>query len=77
MEAEVRAQHMTPLKWTVDPRDWSGPGTAQITAVVLSELRPGGVVLLHDGGGNRSQTVGALPRLIEILTGAGYHFATP
>ena len=77
MEAEVRAQHMTPLRWTVDPRDWALPGVEQITDVVLSQLRPGGVVLLHDGGGNRSQTVEALPRLIETLTGAGYYFATP
>jgi peptidoglycan-N-acetylglucosamine deacetylase len=77
MEAEVRAQHMTPLKWTVDPRDWSRPGSQQITAAVLSQLRPGGVVLMHDGGGDRSQTVDALRTLIELLRGAGYHFATP
>jgi len=77
MEAEVRAQHMTPLRWTVDPRDWALPGIEQITAVVLSQLRPGGVVLLHDGGGNRSQTVEVLPTLIEILSGAGYYFSMP
>ena len=77
MEAEVRAQHMTPLKWTVDPRDWSRPGSQQIKATVLSQLRPGGVILMHDGGGNRSQTVDALGTLIKVLTRAGYYFATP
>jgi len=76
MEAEVRAQHMTALKWTVDPRDWSRPGSRQITAAVMSQLRPGGVVLMHDGGGDRSQTVDALRRLIKVLRGAGYYFAT-
>jgi peptidoglycan/xylan/chitin deacetylase (PgdA/CDA1 family) len=77
MEAEVRAQHLTPLKWTVDPRDWSRPGSQQITATVLSQLRPGGVILMHDGGGNRSQTVDALGTLIKVLTGAGYYFRHP
>jgi peptidoglycan/xylan/chitin deacetylase (PgdA/CDA1 family) len=77
MEAEVRAQHMRSLRWTVDPRDWARPGMEQITAAVLSQLRPGGVVLLHDGGGNRGQTVDALPKLIKTLTGAGYYFAIP
>jgi peptidoglycan/xylan/chitin deacetylase (PgdA/CDA1 family) len=77
MEAEASAQHMTPLKWTVDPRDWSRPGSQEILAVVLSQLRPGGVVLMHDGGGNRSQTVDALRRLIGLLKSAGYEFATP
>jgi peptidoglycan/xylan/chitin deacetylase (PgdA/CDA1 family) len=75
MEAEARAQHMTPLKWTVDPRDWARPGRRQITAAVLSQLRPGGVILMHDGGGNRSQTVDALGPLIKVLTKAGYSFA--
>ena len=77
MEAEVRAQHMKPLKWTVDPWDWSRPGSRQIVATVLRQLRPGGVILMHDGGGNRSQTVDALSALIKILKRAGYHFATP
>jgi peptidoglycan/xylan/chitin deacetylase (PgdA/CDA1 family) len=77
MEAEVRAQHMKPLKWTVDPKDWSRPGSQQIVDTVLSQLRPGGVVLMHDGGGNRSQTVEALSALIKVLRRAGYNFATP
>ena len=64
MEAEVRAQHMSPLRWTVDPRDWARPGSRQITATVLSQLRPAAVILMHDGGGNRSQTVDALRTMI-------------
>jgi chitin deacetylase len=44
---------------------------------VLAQLRPGGVILMHDGGGNRSQTVDALGPLITVLRRAGYYFRHP
>jgi peptidoglycan/xylan/chitin deacetylase (PgdA/CDA1 family) len=62
--------------WTVDPRDWSRPGTATIRTRVLSQVRPGSVVLLHDGGGDRSQTVAALSGILKTLKARGYTFAT-
>lgn len=65
------------LPWTVDPSDYTQPGTATIVSRVNQSARPGGIVLLHDGGGNRSQTVAALPAIIESLRGAGYEFGTP
>ena len=68
---------MLALGWTVDPRDWSLPGTPAILATVYAQLRPGGVVLLHDGGGDRSQTVGALTVLLARLPAMGYRFITP
>lgn len=77
IEAAARAQHMTPLKWTVDPRDWSRPGVNAILSTVYAELRPGGVILCHDGGGNRSQTVAALKILLTRLPAMGYHFVVP
>jgi len=77
IEAEARRQHMTPLKWTVDPRDWSRPGEATILATIWQELRPGGVILMHDGGGDRSETVAALAVLLTRLPAMGYHFVTP
>jgi peptidoglycan/xylan/chitin deacetylase (PgdA/CDA1 family) len=77
LEAQARAQHMTPLKWTVDPRDWSRPGERAILATVYAELRPGGVILCHDGGGDRSQTVAALKVLMTRLPAMGYHFVIP
>lgn len=58
--------------WTVDPRDWARPGTRTIQRRVLSQVRPGGVILLHDGGGNRSQTVAALSYILRELTQRGY-----
>jgi peptidoglycan/xylan/chitin deacetylase (PgdA/CDA1 family) len=62
--------------WTVDPRDWSRPGSAAIKTRVLSQVRPGSVVLLHDGGGDRSQTVAALGDILRTLKARGYTFAT-
>ncbi|GAA2833620.1 polysaccharide deacetylase family protein [Kitasatospora sp. CM 4170] len=68
---------LRPLGWSVDPRDWSRPGAASIVASVQSQLRPGGVVLLHDGGGDRSQTVAALKQLLPWLVAQGYRFDFP
>jgi peptidoglycan/xylan/chitin deacetylase (PgdA/CDA1 family) len=77
LEATARAQGLRPLKWTVDPRDWSRPGTRRIVQSVLAQVRPGGVILLHDGGGDRAQTVGALRALLVLLRERGYGFADP
>ncbi|MFD0411986.1 polysaccharide deacetylase family protein [Kitasatospora sp. NPDC127116] len=62
--------------WSVDPADWSRPGAAAIRSRVLNNVRPGSVILLHDGGGDRSQTVAALPGIISTLKARGYGFAT-
>ncbi|WP_329494498.1 polysaccharide deacetylase family protein [Kitasatospora herbaricolor] len=71
------AAGMRPLTWTVDTRDWSRPGVPAIVASVQHGLRPGGVVLMHDGGGDRSQTVAALRQLLPWLTAQGYGFDFP
>ncbi len=60
------------ILWTVDPRDWSRPGTTTIVNRVLANVRDGSRILLHDGGGNRSQTVAALNILIPQLRARGY-----
>jgi peptidoglycan/xylan/chitin deacetylase (PgdA/CDA1 family) len=77
VEAVARSLHMTPLKWTVDPRDWARPGPGAILGVTLAQLRPGGVVLLHDGGGKRDQTLVALNKLLAILPTLHYTYAQP
>ncbi len=46
---------MTPLDWSVDPRDWSRPGVTSIVANIMRNTRTGSIILEHDGGGNRSQ----------------------
>jgi peptidoglycan/xylan/chitin deacetylase (PgdA/CDA1 family) len=58
---------MTPLHWDVDPQDWARPGAAKITERVEGHARPGSIVLMHDGGGDRSGTMTACPQLIGWL----------
>jgi peptidoglycan-N-acetylglucosamine deacetylase len=62
--------------WDVDPRDWACPGAQAIARSALAQAQPGSIVLLHDGGGDRSQTVEALPVIIEGLLERGYQFTT-
>ena len=63
---------------SIDPSDWKQPGVETIvkTAVRQAESGEGNVILLHDSGGDRTQTVAALPRIIEALRAKGYHFVT-
>jgi peptidoglycan/xylan/chitin deacetylase (PgdA/CDA1 family) len=68
---------LTPLAWSVDPRDWSRPGVRAIVRDIESDTRTGSIILEHDGGGNRSQTVAALKIWLPRLLGAGYQFTTP
>jgi len=68
---------MTPLDWSVDPRDWSRPGVAAIVGNIMRNTRTGSIILEHDGGGNRSETVAALKIVLPRLLAAGYRFTTP
>lgn len=66
-------QGLHQVLWTVDTRDWSQPGTKHIVeAATASTVRSGTIVLMHDGGGNRSQTVAALPQVIAALQQRGF-----
>jgi peptidoglycan/xylan/chitin deacetylase (PgdA/CDA1 family) len=66
-----------PLDWSVDPRDWSLPGVPHIADIILTRTRTGVIILDHDGGGNRDQTVEALGIVLPRLLDAGYTFAQP
>ncbi|MEU0473840.1 polysaccharide deacetylase family protein [Streptomyces olivaceus] len=68
---------MEPLAWTVDTLDWTTPGTGTIVDRVEDGAAPGVVVLSHDAGGNRSQSVRALRRYLPGLLDSGYHLTTP
>ncbi len=61
----------------IDSRDWQRPGVDAIVRNALPAGGAGGIVLLHDAGGDRSQTVAALDRLIPQLQAQGYRFTTP
>jgi peptidoglycan-N-acetylglucosamine deacetylase len=67
---------MRTITWDVDPQDWSLPGTEAIYSNVVSHARNGSIILMHDGGGTRSETLAALPRIIDTLRARGFGFAT-
>jgi cellulose synthase/poly-beta-1,6-N-acetylglucosamine synthase-like glycosyltransferase/peptidoglycan/xylan/chitin deacetylase (PgdA/CDA1 family) len=60
----------------LDTRDWARPGVAQIVAAALPQGGRGAIIMFHDGGGNRAQTVAALPTIIMRLRAEGYRFTT-
>ena len=66
-----------PLGWSVDPRDWTDASTHEIRTAVLKGVSPGSIVLLHDGGGDQSETVAALDNVITKLRAAGFEFVIP
>lgn len=73
--ARAASQGLKTVLWDVDPQDWRHPGAATISADVTGAVRPGSVVLLHDGGGDRAQTVSALQTILTALTSSGYSLA--
>ncbi|GGU39881.1 hypothetical protein GCM10010244_77580 [Streptomyces coeruleorubidus] len=68
---------MEPLGWTLDTLDWTSPGTRSIVRRVENGAAPGVVVLAHDAGGDRSQSVRALRRYLPELLDSGYHVTVP
>jgi peptidoglycan/xylan/chitin deacetylase (PgdA/CDA1 family) len=63
----LRGLHMLMVLWSVDTADYRRPGARAIVGRALAGARPGAIILLHDAGGDRSQTVAALPRVIRGL----------
>ncbi|MCY0936502.1 polysaccharide deacetylase family protein [Streptomyces sp. H34-S4] len=68
---------MEPLAWTVDTLDWTEPGTSAIVSRALKGAAPGVIVLNHDAGGNRSQSVQALASYLPQLIGRGFRMTLP
>ncbi|WP_433200673.1 polysaccharide deacetylase family protein [Dactylosporangium sp. CS-047395] len=68
---------LRPLDWSVDPRDWSRPGVQHIVTTIMTQTHPGAIILEHDGGGNREQTLTALGVTLPKLRDAGYTFVQP
>ncbi|TAG44567.1 MAG: polysaccharide deacetylase family protein [Oscillatoriales cyanobacterium] len=64
------------VMWSIDPKDFSQPPAAAIARTVLSQATSGAIVLLHDGGGDRQQTVEAVSAIIPKLKQQGYRFVT-
>lgn len=70
----MRERGLQSVLWNVDPKDWNSPGASTIADRIVSNAYPGAVVLLHDGGGDRSQTVRALRMALPKLRAQGYEF---
>ncbi|WP_211257189.1 polysaccharide deacetylase family protein [Streptomyces megasporus] len=75
---EVAAEMgMQPLGWRLAIGDWEPPGTDELVRRVVEGVTPGAVVLMHDGGGDRSQTVEAVDRIVPLLRADGWRFDRP
>jgi cellulose synthase/poly-beta-1,6-N-acetylglucosamine synthase-like glycosyltransferase/peptidoglycan/xylan/chitin deacetylase (PgdA/CDA1 family) len=61
---------------SLDTTDWARPGVKHIVAAAMPQDGRGAVIMFHDSGGDRAETVAALPRIIERLKAKGYRFAT-
>lgn len=68
---------MVPLGWQLAVEDWLEPGTDVLVDRIRAGLAPGGVVLLHDGGGDRSGTVDAVARVVPALLAEGWTAVLP
>ena len=72
----LKRYRMLMVLWTVDTNDYQLPGVSAIVHSALSGARPGAIILMHDAGGNRAQTVAALPRIVRGLRARGYRLVT-
>jgi peptidoglycan/xylan/chitin deacetylase (PgdA/CDA1 family) len=74
--ATARSLGLATVLWNVDPRDWALPGVGAIERTVLAQVQPGSIIISHDGGGPRGQTLAAYPSIIAALRGRGYRIVT-
>jgi peptidoglycan/xylan/chitin deacetylase (PgdA/CDA1 family) len=74
--ALLRRYRMLMVLWTVDTNDYRRPGVPAIVQAAVEGARPGAIILLHDAGGNRSETVAALPQIIAALRRRHYRLVT-
>jgi peptidoglycan/xylan/chitin deacetylase (PgdA/CDA1 family) len=72
----ARSLGLATVLWNVDPSDYTQPGTSTIVARVLEQVRPGSIIISHDGGGPRGQTLAAYPTIIARLRAQGYRIVT-
>ncbi|MEK4029213.1 polysaccharide deacetylase family protein [Pseudobacillus sp. FSL P4-0506] len=62
--------------WHQDPKDWLRLPANKISNHVIKHLRSGDIILLHDAGGNRTQTIRALDKILDYLDKSGYQCVT-
>lgn len=76
LAAYAHSQNYLVAMWSSDAKESFVPSKETLINNVLTSSKSGGIVLLHDGGGNRSTTVQALPKIIEELANRGFKFVT-
>lgn len=72
----ARSLGLSTVTWEVDPADYTLPGVAAIEQRVLAQVQRGSIILSHDGGGSRLQTLDAYPHIIAALRARGDRFVT-
>jgi peptidoglycan/xylan/chitin deacetylase (PgdA/CDA1 family) len=72
----ARSLGLATVTWNVDPSDYLQPGTGTIEQRVLAQVQPGSIIISHDGGGPRGQTLAAYPVIIAALRQRGYRIVT-
>jgi len=72
----LKRYRMLMILWTVDTNDYTLPGVSSIVDSAVDGAKPGAIILMHDAGGNRSETVAALPKIIAGLRKRGYTLVT-
>ncbi len=70
-QSEMEQASLRAVFWSVVAWDWTRPGTAAIVEHVEYQLQPGSIILLHDGGGDRSQTVAAIEPILDLVEERG------
>jgi peptidoglycan-N-acetylglucosamine deacetylase len=73
---ELHQLHLLMVLWSVDTDDYQQPGVPAIVQSALEGAHPGAIILMHDAGGTRTQTIAALPQIITKLRARGFHLVT-
>ncbi|HEY5285680.1 MAG TPA: polysaccharide deacetylase family protein [Solirubrobacteraceae bacterium] len=73
---ELHHLHLLMILWSVDTSDYTLPGVSAIVHTALAGAKPGAIILMHDGGGNREETIKALPAIVAGLRKRGLHPVT-
>jgi peptidoglycan-N-acetylglucosamine deacetylase len=73
---ELKRLHLLMVLWSVDTDDYLQPGVSTIVERALEGAHPGAIILMHDAGGVRTQTIEALPQIITGLRKRGYRLVT-
>jgi peptidoglycan/xylan/chitin deacetylase (PgdA/CDA1 family) len=73
---ELKHEHLLMILWSTDTGDYARPGVQAIEQRALAGAHPGAIILMHDAGGDRSETIAALPAIVHGLRERGLHPVT-